>query len=151
MRSPAIYGGQSWSGWDPNRTVTVEVTVAVTEFILVNTATGGRIVRPVGTSGGSDSDPSATPTTTVPPETIPPTPTPTLAPTATAPPATPAAPCPPGYTEIGGHCVDEFGNEPPGAGPGTEGEPAGPCPPGYTEIGGACVDEFGNEPPGAGP
>lgn len=148
LRSPAVYGGRSWPGWDPNRTVTVEVTVEVTEFILVNTATGGRIVRPAGTSGGSDSDPSTGTTTTVPPSTAPPAPVPTQAPTPA--PAPPSGPCPPGYTEIGGACVDELGNEPPGAGGGTGGEPTGPCPPGYTEIGGACVDELGNEPPGAG-
>ncbi len=106
VRTAAVYGGEEWVGWDPNRTVTVTVTVEVTEFVLVNVAAGGRIVRPVGTNGGSDSDPSATTTTAAPPPTAPPTPAPTVG----------SGPCPPGYAEIGGHCVDEFGNEPSGAG-----------------------------------
>lgn len=143
VRAAAAYRGASWAGWNPNRTVTVTVSVEVTEFVLVNVATGGQIVRPAGTSGGSDTDPGTTTTTTTTTTAAPPRPT--QAPTT----AGSSGVCPPGYTEIGGHCVDEYGNEPGGAG-GSGAEPSGPCPPGYDEIGGHCVDEYGNEPSGAG-
>lgn len=55
LKSAPPAGGGAWPGYDPGRTVAVRQTSAeVTDFVLVDPATGHRFTRPAGTTGDAD-------------------------------------------------------------------------------------------------